>query len=885
MAAEITAHDFIDSQGIINELGKINGGLLQIIETGKKIGVNIKAAENIQQIKEETVKLTASQLELQKVEKQIVTAQAKNNDEYIKAKKNLNDLNQTLKQKTALGDKDSRTINAQNSSLKELIAALNKNRDAYKSLANEEARMSKEGQELKAIIDAQDKAVKQQNASLGDFRDNVGNYEGALKSLKLELKAAKDEMAFLAKTTGASSPEFIEASKKAGDLKDQVDELNDAIKNTGASKFENVGNSLKDIGSKLANLDFDGAASAARQFASNVKAISFSDIIGGLKNFGSALVSVGRVILTNPIFIIAGVITGVVLAFKYFYDQQEKNRERAIEGYKREEEALTSRYDKEIKLQKIVGKQTFELEKEKQKVIANSTDKQIEALTNRNANIKALIKQGATLEQAIKFVNDAETLYDKEKIERLDDLRKQRQAALDEIIIITAEQAEFERKTAEDVAKFKREQLFEIQKFQLQLSIDGQKEIYDNEKNSYTVRIGALNKFLQLSNQMAKLERDYQLDQEELTAEEKVLIDLKFEKQITENRKAVLKERAEIEDQIRKQTYERIKAAGAQASKSLDNVGEKAAEVFNNPVKVGAGTLFGSIETGIQKVTDTARFKFNQMIDHLKESLELARNVWGDFTNNVGALVDSLTERRLQNIDREERRLDEQTQKRIIAAGDNENAVARIEADAELRRQALEKKRIQAQRKAAIFDKATAVTMAGINTALGITKTISQLGFPAAIPFIVLTAAMGAIQTAAILAKPIPQYFRGTKSAEGGPAWVGERGVELMKKPGQDFELTPSVATLMDVPRGTQIIPHGETMRMLAAGALQQNGGSIVNHDSELLQEMKSLNSNISKIKPVRQNLIRSGAVVYHAIKDSEGHTKVVRGINLGKWF
>src|SRR5688572_23567807 len=250
--AEITQPDFIASEEIIKEIHRINDALLGVVKTGKEMGTAIKGADSIKTVRAETEKLTASQIELQKIEKQIATVQAKNNEEYLKQKNTLTNLNNQLKQKTALGDRDARTISATNASLKELNAALQKNRDAYKSLANEEARASKEGKELKAIIDAQDKAVKAQNESLGDFRDSVGHYEKGIKGLKQELIAARNEMANIAKTTGSqTSPEFLAAAEKAGELKDQINDLNDSLKNASASKFENLGNSLKDVGSKL----------------------------------------------------------------------------------------------------------------------------------------------------------------------------------------------------------------------------------------------------------------------------------------------------------------------------------------------------------------------------------------------------------------------------------------------------------------------------------------------------------------------------------------------------------------------------------------------------------------------------------------------------------
>jgi len=152
-----------------------------LADAGKAIGINLKAAESTKAVREETEKLTLSQIELQKVEKQIETANARNTEAYRAKQKALNDIKTATKDATTLGEKNAQSINAQNASLKELQAALAKNRAAYAALANEEARASKEGVQLKSIIDQQDKSVKQINGSLGNFRDNVGDYEGSFK--------------------------------------------------------------------------------------------------------------------------------------------------------------------------------------------------------------------------------------------------------------------------------------------------------------------------------------------------------------------------------------------------------------------------------------------------------------------------------------------------------------------------------------------------------------------------------------------------------------------------------------------------------------------------------------------------------------------------------
>jgi len=815
--AEITANDFFDFEGSISGLQSINEGLLQIIKTGKSMSQSIKGADNIRAIKDETEKLTISQVELQKIEKQITTAQARNNEEYIKAKKNLTDLNTTLKQRTALGDKDARQVRATNASLKELQAALQKNKDAYKSLATEEDRASKEGAELLHIIQLQDKEFKDLNKTLGEHQANVGNYPGQLDKANAAagaltpglhgmanglLTATKAAIAFIATPLGAVLAAIalvlapiVSFLKNTGDGMDLVEKKTSGLKNGLAF--------LRDEFSELGRNILDSDTNVGKFAASLLK--------------------------SNPI--VLAVVAQINLLKKAF-------------------PGLSAAYDEAVE----AGERYAEM---MDMVQTRQKFQEVEFAKEENA-IKRLILQSKnrtlTEEQRIALIDQALKKEEDMTARRVknaeDELTAAYRLAKSRTTLTQAELANFDTQEKAAVAMA---------------------EAFDKADESLRD---------QLLNAIVKLE---QARGESIAIEEKLqnqrdaLLDKAAERDA---------KRAEEELKRQQQIAEARRKLLEDANKDAQKAGKEISDSLEKPGKVATDT-FGKIETGIQHVTDTARFKFNQMVESLKNSLELARGIWADFSNNVGALIDSLTERRLQKIDQEERRLDEQTAKRITAAGDNEAAIARIEAEAELKRQALEKKRIQAQRKAAIFDKATAITMSLINTALGISKTIGQLGFPAAIPFIALTAALGAVQTAAIIAKPIPQYFKGTKSAEGGPAWVGERGVEAMRKPGQDWELTPSHATLMNVPRGTEIVPHAETMRRLAIGALGQNGGSVqqVNHDPELLNEMKSLNRNISKIKPVQQSLVRSGMTVYSAIKDAEGHTKLVKGINMGRWF
>ncbi len=70
--------------------------------------------------------------------------------------------------------------------------------------------------------------------------------------------------------------------------------------------------------------------------------------------------------------------------------------------------------------------------------------------------------------------------------------------------------------------------------------------------------------------------------------------------------------------------------------------------------------------------------------------------------------------------------------------------------------------------KQAIADRNAALAQAIINGALAITKTIAQLGFPAAIPAVIAVAAQTALQVAVIGAQKIPKFAKGTEFVHGG---------------------------------------------------------------------------------------------------------------------
>lgn len=77
-------------------------------------------------------------------------------------------------------------------------------------------------------------------------------------------------------------------------------------------------------------------------------------------------------------------------------------------------------------------------------------------------------------------------------------------------------------------------------------------------------------------------------------------------------------------------------------------------------------------------------------------------------------------------------------------------------------------------------------------------------------PLAALVAGLAAVQTALVLAQPVPEFAEGTKGKpfKGGKAIVGERGVEKVVTESGKVYFTPPTATLVDLPKGAQVIPN-----------------------------------------------------------------------------
>lgn len=226
--------------------------------------------------------------------------------------------------------------------------------------------------------------------------------------------------------------------------------------------------------------------------------------------------------------------------------------------------------------------------------------------------------------------------------------------------------------------------------------------------------------------------------------------------------------------------------------------------------------------------------------DKWSESIEYVSQAMNGVADIVGGSFDA----QIQKIEEEQEANEEAGQKeleRIQELADKgvittEEAEARKRAAEEKtakKNEELEKKKAALQTRQAKLEKAANIASVIMNTAVAIMKAWSQNGIFGA-PMAALIGAMGAMQLATIVAQPIPKYAKGTKSHKGGLAVVGDGGVSETVITDKGMYLTPDTPTLVNLPKGAQVIPYVLNIDAMKANASDIDGLMAYRKEHEL---------------------------------------------------
>jgi hypothetical protein len=281
-------------------------------------------------------------------------------------------------------------------------------------------------------------------------------------AIKKELRDLKGEIA-----NATDSEQIRKLSQRAGELKDQLADANEQVNIfASGSKFEQVNNGLGSIKDSIMSLDFAEAGDKAKLLTGALKNINPADFAEQFKGFGKILGSLGSTIgilgkqflsfgvslLANPIFLLVAVITAIVAAILIFLNKigvlkkvidtlmapvkaliqgfkdltdwlgltsfaaeenaakMEAANERVMESSKKRQEAVVGGFEYEIKMAKIYGQDTLDLELGKSKAIGTEAKKRLSSAE------KALEAQRALGDKANKeTIKKLKTQIDDEK--------------------------------------------------------------------------------------------------------------------------------------------------------------------------------------------------------------------------------------------------------------------------------------------------------------------------------------------------------------------------------------------------------------------------------------------------------------------------------------
>jgi hypothetical protein len=362
--------------------------------------------KNAETASEKLLDLKKRQSELDKNTKEGALAYAKLGAE-IKAQ------NLILNQSSKAIEINERLGNKQNLSLKEQGELLSAGKVALRNLTTEQIANTESGRQLNKEVNDLNESLKKSEAGYGVHVREVGNYDKGIRGLKAELKDLKSLMVGL----DAGSKEYQEASERAGELGDKIKEVNENVKaSSGGTGFEKLSNNLGLVKDDLMNLDFAGVSEKMKQMAVISQGMTFKEVLGGLKNMGSALLSLGKAILANPLFLMVGVIVGIVGALKMWsdysaeqavkaQDKHTKSIENNIKSIQEQQKWLEKTTSLELKRAELENKSAEEVGKLKLKYLKESNENSIKEQ-------QAFQKLANKLASDIKKTNDEDRIKD-----------------------------------------------------------------------------------------------------------------------------------------------------------------------------------------------------------------------------------------------------------------------------------------------------------------------------------------------------------------------------------------------------------------------------------------------------------------------------------------
>lgn len=285
----------------------------------------------------------------------------------------------------------------------------------------------------------------------------------------------------------------------------------------------------------------------------------------------------------------------------------------------------------------------------------------------------------------------------------------------------------------------------------------------------------------------------------------------------------------------------------------------------------GLGTLFGGITELILKMVKDGKLGLEDLLASAAAISEgLSTMVIGMYDRQIEK-IEEQQEKNEEAAEEEKERIEDLVNSGVISTEVGEARKRAAEQTTADKNKELEKQKAEIQQKQAKWNKANSIIQATIATYRAVTEALPNFVIAA------IVSAMGAAQIAMIAAQPIPKYAKGTKdkSHPGGLAIVGDGGKREVILTDSGAYITPSVPTLVDMPKHAEVIPDIVDYKKMALRSdammldkMRRDKGDPVivnvNNDYKSLErKMDVTNQGMSNLNKTLRKMARSAEYRY----------------------
>lgn len=227
--------------------------------------------------------------------------------------------------------------------------------------------------------------------------------------------------------------------------------------------------------------------------------------------------------------------------------------------------------------------------------------------------------------------------------------------------------------------------------------------------------------------------------------------------------------------------------------------------------RIEAENKIANVKTQINEfIAESNKESVQKSIESAKEMEQRFIEMGENIKNALVDLTNAIFDNRIQRIDEDIERTNEQYEKQIELYEGDAVRQKLIREQQQRETEKLEAKKRKEQHKQAVFQRAIAIADIGWKTAqtiMGIWAQVPKMDYGiSATALSIMAGILGTIQTAAVLATPIPKYKMGR---DGGPeemAIVGDGGVhEVIEHKDGSAEITPKRDTLVKLLEGDKV--------------------------------------------------------------------------------